>query len=254
MVRPDYCAVDHLQAGVATAAVVEGFEQQLPQAGQRPAPELAVNRRPFAEMFVQVAPGNAGARNPENPIQNKAMISRAPPTARATLDHEWLKTGPFLVAHQTPDQDGLPKSHLESDTGPLGNPLCQHVLVGCSSNDTIHLSCIGNTKLGNGSSFKDEFIIRVSERDMIYWDTYDHRFSVGCPENYLCNFIKTDAAFEEVRTGPDRSRSKIHIDRYTGEYLLTDYGPGEESSKNLKSMTEGMCAKVASPERGKSKF
>jgi len=44
MVRPDYCAVDHLQAGVAAAAVVEGFKQQLPQAGQRPASELAVNR------------------------------------------------------------------------------------------------------------------------------------------------------------------------------------------------------------------
>jgi len=45
VVRPDYCAVDHLQAGLAATAVVEGFEQQLPQAGQRPAPELAVNRK-----------------------------------------------------------------------------------------------------------------------------------------------------------------------------------------------------------------
>ena len=44
MVRPDYCAVDHLQTRVPTPAVVEGFEQQLPQAGQRPAPELAINR------------------------------------------------------------------------------------------------------------------------------------------------------------------------------------------------------------------
>ena len=70
MVRPDYCAVDHLQAGVATATVVEGFEQQLPQAGQRPAPELAVDRRPFAEMFVQVAPGYARPGYPENPIQH----------------------------------------------------------------------------------------------------------------------------------------------------------------------------------------
>jgi hypothetical protein len=129
MVCPDYCAVDHLQAGVATTAVVEGLEQQLPQAGQRPAPELAVDRRPFAEMFVQVAPGYARPGYPENPTQNKAMISRTPPAARTALDHEWLKAGPFLVAHQTPDQDGLPKSHLESDTHALGNPLCQHVLV-----------------------------------------------------------------------------------------------------------------------------
>jgi hypothetical protein len=122
MVRPDYCAVDHLQAGLAAAAVVERFEQQLPQARQRPAPELAVNRRPFAEMLVQVAPGNTGSRDPENPIQNKAMIPRATATSRTALDHEWLKAGPFLVAHQTSDQSGLPKSHLESDTTPFGNP------------------------------------------------------------------------------------------------------------------------------------
>jgi superfamily I DNA/RNA helicase len=79
-------------------------------------------------MLVQIAPGNAGPRDPENPIQNKSMIPRTPPAARTALDHERLKTRPFLVAHQTPDQDGLPKSHLESDTAPLGNPLCQHVL------------------------------------------------------------------------------------------------------------------------------
>ena len=129
MVRPDYCAVDHLQAGVAAAAVVERFEQQLPQTGKRPAPELAVNRRPFAEMLVQVAPGNARPRDPKNPIQNKPMISRTPPTPRTALDHEWLKTHPFLVAHQTPDHGSLPKSHLESDTHLLGNPLCQRLLV-----------------------------------------------------------------------------------------------------------------------------
>ena len=79
-------------------------------------------------MLMQVAPGNAGSRNPENPIQNKAMISRTAPAPRTALDHEGLKTGPFLVAHQSPDQDSLPKSHLESDTRPLGNPLCQHFL------------------------------------------------------------------------------------------------------------------------------
>jgi hypothetical protein len=128
MVCPDYCAVDHLQAGIATATVVEGFEQQLPQTGQRPAPELAINRRPLAEMFVQVAPGNTSARNPENPIQNKAMIPRAPPAARTALDHEWRKAGPLLVTHQTTDHGSLLKSYRESETTPFGNPLCQHVL------------------------------------------------------------------------------------------------------------------------------
>ena len=79
-------------------------------------------------MFVQVAPGNARSRNPENPIENKAVVPWTTPAARASLDHEWLKASPFLVAHQTPDQDSLPKNHLESDIAPLGNPLCQQVL------------------------------------------------------------------------------------------------------------------------------
>jgi hypothetical protein len=30
MMRPDDCAVDHLKAGIAAAALVERFEQQLP--------------------------------------------------------------------------------------------------------------------------------------------------------------------------------------------------------------------------------
>ena len=118
MVRPDYCAVDHLQTGVAATAVVEDFEQQLPQAGQCPAPELTVNRGPFAKMLVQVAPGNTRPRNPENAIQNKAMIPRTTPAARTALDHEGLETGPFLVAHQTSDQHGLPKSHLDDVDAP----------------------------------------------------------------------------------------------------------------------------------------
>ena len=79
-------------------------------------------------MFVQVAPGNACSRNPENPIKNKPMVPRTTPAARTALDHEWLKASPLLVAHQTPDQDSLPKSYLESDTGPFGNPLCQQAL------------------------------------------------------------------------------------------------------------------------------
>ena len=128
MMCPDYCAVDHLQAGVAAPAFVEGFEQQLPQAGQRPAPELAVNRRPFTEMFVQVAPGHPRPRDPENAIQNKAMIFWASPATRTALNHERLKTGPFLIAHQTTDQGSFPKSYLESEPTRFGNPLCQHGL------------------------------------------------------------------------------------------------------------------------------
>jgi hypothetical protein len=140
MVRPDYCAIDHLQTRVATATVVKRFEQQLPQAGKRPTPELAVNRRPFAEVFVQITPGNAGSRNPENPIHNKAMIPRTTPTAHT---HKWLKASPFLVTHQTTDHCSLLKSYLESDTTPFGNPLCQHILAIRSANPFFNFANFG---------------------------------------------------------------------------------------------------------------
>ena len=120
---PDYRAVDHLQTGIAAAAVVKRFQHQLPQAGQRPASELAVNRRPFAKMFVQVAPGNARPRDPENPIKNKAMVPRAASAASTALNHKRLQTRPFFVAHQTPDQGSLPKATLNQILPLLGIPL-----------------------------------------------------------------------------------------------------------------------------------
>ena len=79
-------------------------------------------------MLVQVAPSNASPRNPENPIENKAMIPRTAATARTPLNHERLKAGPFFVAHQTTDHGSLPKSYRESETTPFGNPFCQHGL------------------------------------------------------------------------------------------------------------------------------
>jgi hypothetical protein len=72
-------------------------------------------------MLMQVAPRNARPRNPENPIQNKTMAPRATTTARAALNHEWFKAGPFLVAHQTPEHDSFPKSYRESENTPVGN-------------------------------------------------------------------------------------------------------------------------------------
>jgi hypothetical protein len=134
MMCPDYCTVDHLQTGVATTAVVECFEEQLPQTGKRPTPELTVNRGPFAKMFVQIAPRNTRPCDPENPIQNKPMIPRTATATRPSFDHKWLQASPFLITHQTSDHGSLLKSYCESDTTPFGNPLCQQNLsqpAGC---------------------------------------------------------------------------------------------------------------------------
>lgn len=79
-------------------------------------------------MLVEITPGNTRPRNPENPIQNKAVVSWSPPAARTALNHERFKTGPFLIAHQTTDQGCFLKSYLESELTRFGNPLCQHNL------------------------------------------------------------------------------------------------------------------------------
>ncbi|HUS53695.1 MAG TPA: hypothetical protein VMY41_06775, partial [Thermohalobaculum sp.] len=43
---------------------------------------------------------------------------------------ESLEERPFVVRHQVPRQDNLQsQSYLESDTHPLGNPICQHRLA-----------------------------------------------------------------------------------------------------------------------------
>jgi hypothetical protein len=66
-------------------------------------------------MLVQIAPRDTRSRDPENTIQNKAVVPWTPPAAGTALNHERLKTRPFLVAHQTSNQDSLPESYLESE-------------------------------------------------------------------------------------------------------------------------------------------
>jgi len=119
--RPDDGAVDHLQAVRDTLGVVQRLQQQVPKPRKAPAPELAVDRRPLAEVIRQVAPRRPGPRDPENPIQNKAMILRGAAPPRSSLDHKGRKERPLLVAHQSSDQATLPpKGILNHASGELG--------------------------------------------------------------------------------------------------------------------------------------
>lgn len=73
-------------------------------------------------MLVQIAPRDTRSGDPENTIQNKAMVPWSAPAASAALNHERLKTGPFLVAHQTTNQDNLPKATLNQNLPLQGIP------------------------------------------------------------------------------------------------------------------------------------
>ena len=77
---------------------------------------------------MQIAPGHARSCNPENAIQDKTVIPGTPTTACTTLNHEGLKAGPFLIAHQTTDQGGFPKSHLDDVDAPA--PAAVAMLLG----------------------------------------------------------------------------------------------------------------------------
>jgi hypothetical protein len=116
VVRPDYRAVDHLKTVRNALGVVKSLEQKLPKTGQGPAPELAVHRRPLAKMIRQIPPLRARACNPENSIQNKAMIPWRPSTSWTALHHEWFEEAPFLVAHQITDQDALLQKGILNQT------------------------------------------------------------------------------------------------------------------------------------------
>ena len=129
MVRPNDGAVDHLNRVWNRLALVECGEDQLPQPCQGPAPELTVNREPFAELFRQITLRRAGARDPEDAIQHQPVIRRGPPATAPYCSDECLEEHPLVVRHQVSRQDNLQsQSYLESDTGALGNPVCQQNL------------------------------------------------------------------------------------------------------------------------------
>lgn len=76
MMRPDDGAVDHLNRLADPFGVIQHFEQQIPEARERPSPELAVDGRPFAEELGQIPPLNPGPGDPEDAVEDAAMITR----------------------------------------------------------------------------------------------------------------------------------------------------------------------------------
>jgi len=121
VVRPDDGTVDHLDRFAAPFGVVQRVKEKIPQPGQCPAPELAIDRRPFAEEIRQITPLRAGSGEPENAVENAPMIARMPPAVGAASRHERIEKSPLLITHQSPDQARLPpKAILNQISSPLG--------------------------------------------------------------------------------------------------------------------------------------
>jgi len=83
VVRPDAGAVDHLQEVGLAAAISQGFQHHVPQAGRGPAPELAEHRGPVAEFGWQVTPRRAGAGDPEDGVEHPPVVAGGPAAERA---------------------------------------------------------------------------------------------------------------------------------------------------------------------------
>lgn len=58
--------IDHLDAGMIFAGLVQGLKHHIPHAYQRPAPELPIDRVPRPEMAMQVPPRRSRSRDPEH--------------------------------------------------------------------------------------------------------------------------------------------------------------------------------------------
>jgi hypothetical protein len=124
--RPD---VGYLERVRDQPAFVQGIHDPLAEPRQGPAPELAVDRRPRAELFRQVTARRAGAGDPEHPVQNKTMVQGFASVRGADCPNDAFMERPLLVRHQIWCQAGPDRrSQLESRSARPVSPFCQHSL------------------------------------------------------------------------------------------------------------------------------
>ena len=122
-------AIDHLKLVRRDFRMVQSVQDILPQPDQRPAAELAINRRPFAEIFRKIPPRRPSPSDPENPIQNKAMITEFTTVRMPNSLDELFEEAPLIIRYQLAHQVRLPRGEeLESQDAGQRNPFCQHGL------------------------------------------------------------------------------------------------------------------------------
>ena len=144
MMGPDHGAVDHLRGAWHSPAFVQGLHDLLPESRQHPAPELAVDARPLAKLFRQIALWRAGPGNPEYPIKNKPVVGGFASVRRARRKDETLKERPFFVRHKVSCQAGLHRRYqLEARLALPVNLFFQHDLAPTRSAKTP-IRIVGN--------------------------------------------------------------------------------------------------------------
>jgi len=104
-------AIDRLESVWNSPALVQGLENALPvSSGGNGGKRSTICRT------LQANPATARqSHDPENPLQNEAMVDRLATSRSTDGKNEVFKPRPFLVAHWSSGQDGVLGRHqLES--------------------------------------------------------------------------------------------------------------------------------------------
>lgn len=125
---PDDRAVDAPQVGVDPAVVVQFIQQRGDDAGPgavaAPAVEAVVGRLPGAVALGEIAPGGAGMEDPEDAVEDRAMVTERMPqlamigaVRQEGLDPSPLLVGEFLATHGGPPFGSTLFLRLTTPTG-----------------------------------------------------------------------------------------------------------------------------------------
>ena len=87
MMSADHSGIDHLDGLRRGAAIGERLQEDVPEAFQAPSSKLLIDRVPVAQLFGQIAPRRARARDPENTIERATMLAGSAGLSR----HKWLE-------------------------------------------------------------------------------------------------------------------------------------------------------------------
>jgi len=99
------------------------IENTLPNALLGPSAETLEHAVPVAELFRQIAPGCAGASDPEHRIDEKAIVLAVPSFVSFFTCNKLLDAPPLRARKFSPNQIVLLSFDLESHSRVEGNPL-----------------------------------------------------------------------------------------------------------------------------------
>lgn len=102
MVRPNNGAVDHVDFPVDLTVLIAVFlnlgKQLSPQALSLPAVEAGTHRLPVTVALREIAPGRSGPLEPEDAVEDGAVIQRGATRPRSLRWEQWSQLAPLLIS------------------------------------------------------------------------------------------------------------------------------------------------------------